>query len=116
MTNDPMTAKTMEDYFLADDLRMAGGGGEGIAERIDAAATHEEVQVIKEKWTRFFARRGLQLTIGTNTTTTAALANYIRMFCASVADDIDGAQSEEELAMIRSTFLRCLQGIGAVPR
>ena len=111
-----MTAKTMEDFFLADDLRMARDGGDGIAERIDAAATHEEVQAILDNWTRFFARRCLQLKLGTTITTTTKLANGIRMFCSSVADDIDGAQSEEELAMIRSTFLRCLKGLGAVPR
>ena len=40
----------MQDYFLADDLRSVGNSGADIAETIDAAETHEEVEQIRDSW------------------------------------------------------------------
>jgi hypothetical protein len=48
-----MTAKQVQDLFLADDLRSINGG-DRIAEAIDEAETHEEVETIKAAYLRFF--------------------------------------------------------------
>jgi hypothetical protein len=52
-----MTAKRVEDFFLADDLRARHCGM--IADDIEACATHEEVEEVRDEWLAFFDRAGL---------------------------------------------------------
>lgn len=49
-----MTAKLVEDLFLADDLE--GSGSVGAAQQIREADTHEEVEEIRAKLVDLFDR------------------------------------------------------------
>jgi len=52
-----MSAKRIEDWFLADDLNAVGA--DGIASAIRRAETHEEVELFRADALEYLQRRGL---------------------------------------------------------
>ena len=52
-----MSAKRIEDWFLADDLTAVGA--DGIASAIRRAETHEEVELFRADALEYLQRRGL---------------------------------------------------------
>jgi hypothetical protein len=52
-----MSAKRIEDWFLADDLTAVGA--DGIASAIRQAETHEEVELFRADALEYLQRRGL---------------------------------------------------------
>ena len=51
-----MSAKRIEDWFLADDLTAVGA--DGIASAIRRAETHEEVELFRADALEYLQRRG----------------------------------------------------------
>jgi hypothetical protein len=112
-----MTAKTVEDLFLADDIRAIPGlDTRSTADEIDAATTHEEVEAIKARWRALFERLDENEGKVHDPFPTGNIAADFRVVCDVTARDFDEAETDEEIEWIGRSLLSSLKAIGAVPQ